>query len=172
MRVLHFLHRNPIAILALVTVGFIAWLWRDALPTAQQPPSEPSVRPDPNLPLQRKIPLPPGVVLSGPLSPQQAGQVLPKLKLGMTRTEVESLVGTPSPADVLPATVADGKVTYRIAYDADLSPPVPIRPIRPRRPIPKEFEPQPKDRMLVMLEFDATKTGHPLLEIHYPDPLF
>jgi hypothetical protein len=38
--------------------------------------------------------------------------------------------------------------------------------------LPKGVEPKTRDRTVVTLEFDATKPGHPLLGIHYPDPLF
>jgi len=85
--------------------------------------------------------------------------------------QVESLVGIPPPAHVLPAIVADGKVTYHIAYNVDLSP-VPVQPIRTGLPRPTELDSHSSDRTLVMLEFDATKHGHPLLGIYYPDPLF
>jgi hypothetical protein len=101
-------------------------------------------------------------------NPQVIARVLHKLKPGMTRTEVEGLVGRPAPHDVHPATVADGRVTYRACYEADLEPPSTVRPIRPTRPVVA----RPADRTLVTLEFDATKPGHPLIEVHYPDPLF
>ncbi|MBP3958635.1 hypothetical protein J8F10_25590 [Gemmata sp. G18] len=85
----------------------------------------------------------------------------------MTRTEVEGLVGAPVPSDIHPATITGGKVTYHTAYEADLEPPATVRPIRHT----KVIGPAPA-RTLVTLEFDATQPGHPLVEVHYPDPLF
>jgi hypothetical protein len=178
MRVVRFIRRHPIALLGLFAIAFIVWLWRDSLPVAQ-PVLEPG---DSRLPsvqgpiLRRALPLPPGATpdpakLHVPLG-KGTVQALAKLKPGMTRAEVEQLVGTPAPEDILPATVSGGKVTYFTAYDADLGPLSTVRPITPHRSHPKEPPPGPKERTLVTLEFDATKPGHPLLGIHYPDPLF
>jgi hypothetical protein len=106
------------------------------------------------------------------LNPRETAQVLPKLKPGMTRAEVEVLVGLPAPDDIHPATVSEGRVIYHMSYEADLEPTTTVRPIRPYKPMPMGRDPPPNPRTFVVLEFDATKPGHPLLGIYYPDPLF
>ena len=178
MRLLRFVRRHPVAILGLLALAFFTWVWMDAgagrRPGPDTPPelsrSEIDVPPGDWAPPQRRLPVPPGVEEKSRPTPQDTAQVLPKLKPGMTRTEVEGLVGVPAARDILPATIADGKVTYHTAYEADLEPPATVRPIRTPRPLARD--PRPNGRTLVTLEFDATKPGHPLLGIHYPDPLF
>ena len=171
MRLLRFVCRHPIALLGVFAAAFVVWLWRDTLPV------EPQVmvvdgthRPA----LQRRpIPGPPSFEDAGPAkpTPQDTAQVLSKLKPGMTRAEVEELVGLPAAGDIHPATVADGKVTYHTSYEADLGPAPTVRPARIPRPRVQPGEANPP-RTLVTLEYDASKPGHPLLGIHYPDPLF
>src|SRR5690349_13718788 len=120
MRLLHFVRRHPIALLGLFAVAFAVWVCRDFLPTDPPPRTPPadlsSVKidaPDPDWTAPpRRIPMPPGIEDQLKAKPGTA-QALSKLKPGMTRVEVEGLVGTPAPNDILPATVADGRVTYQ-----------------------------------------------------------
>lgn len=186
MRLIRFVRNHPVALLGVFVAAFVLWLWSESRPlrevahmpvldnhnTAVYPPDGGRFPPGDGWP-RRPLPPPP---LNPPENakpdPQGTAQVLSKLKPGMTRAEVEQLVGTPAPDDILPATVSDGKVTYQTAYEADLGPLPTVRPIEPMRPHAKAHRPAPKGRTLVTLEFDATKPGHPLLGIHYPDPLF
>lgn len=173
MRLLRYIRRHPIALLGVFAVAFVVWLWRDSLPTAQPQAQEPGDTPLTALqaPRPRMLPFPPGVEPEkAKPGAQETAQALTKLKPGMTRAEVEGLVGTPSPDNILPVTVSDGKVTYQTAYEADFGPPPTVRPITARPHGPRATP--AKERTLVTLEFDATKPGHPLLGIHYPDPLF
>src|SRR5205807_6792791 len=66
-----------------------------------------------------KVPQGPSVVTS---------DQVPQLKPGMTRSEVEAIIGLP-PADMVsPVTEVDGRMTYKAAYLANLDPgPAPIR---------------------------------------------
>jgi hypothetical protein len=180
MLVFRFLHRHPIALLGLLAAAFLTWVLWDAgvaPPKVQgpqgkpiEPQEEPPVALD-DLPV-RRLPLPPGVERKPRPNPHDTAQLLPKLKPGMTRTEVEGLVGLPAAEDIHPALVLDGRVTYFTAYEADLEAPATVRPIRtPRPPAPGRL-PRPGARTLVTLEFDASRPGHPLLGVHYPDPLF
>jgi hypothetical protein len=179
MRVTHLISRYPITVFGLCVLAFIIWLWRDAIPANQPQPDleapkiaqmDPDELPRKRLP-PRLLPLPEPVPEKAKPAPQGTAQSLSKLKPGMTRAEVEGLVGIPSAQDTYPATVMDGKVIYHTTYEADLEPPATVRPIRIPRPHPMGRDPQPKERTLVTLEFDATKPGHPLLSIYYPDPL-
>ena len=81
-------------------------------------------------------------------------------------------MGVPAAQDILPATVADGRVTYHTAYEADFAPVPTVRPIKFPLPRPPAATRDPVGRTVVTLEYDASKPGHPLLGVHYPDPLF
>jgi hypothetical protein len=172
MKLLHRVGWYITVTLGVVAVAFVVWRFalRDGQPRLaspfQAPPplSTATFRTDADVP-QRLTPEEDGEKAKH--DRRDTAQLLPKLKPGMTRTEVEGLIGAPAPADLHPAAVAQGKVTYSTTYEADLGPPPTVRPIGALRP-----SPNPKGRAVVRLEFDATKPGHPLLEIHYPDPLF
>jgi hypothetical protein len=175
MRTFRFL-RHPLAILSAFALGFIAWLWRDA--TAPQGPPGPE---GPNVVIadgsvNRRLPMPPGVENAPQTKPgpRETAQVLAKLKPGMTRAEVEGVLGAPAPHAIHPVTVTDGTITYNTTYEADLGPPPTVRPIRPhpKFPMPPAQATRPAAPTVVILQFDATKPGHPLLGIFYPDPLF
>jgi hypothetical protein len=176
MQLLRFLRQHPLAVLGALALAFVVWLWRDALEALRGPddPRAPSVV---HRPMVRH--LPPPTADDGPASPRPdprgTAQGLSRLKPGMTRAEVEGLVGTPAPDHVYPATVADGVVTYSTSYEADLGPVPTVRPIRPHSralPVSSPVGPKPSGPTVVTLQFDATKPGHPLLGIFYPDPLF
>jgi hypothetical protein len=143
----------PVVVLCVVTLAFLVWLWRDAV--AAPLPTLGAAEPAPVLAVLTE-PMhvaPPPVIRP---APREVAQVLSQLKTGMTRAEVEVLVGVPEANDIQPATVSGGRVTYRTCYEAELEP----------------APAAPKGRTLVTLEFDASKPGHPLLGIHYPNPRF
>ncbi len=174
MRLLRFVRQRPIALLSVFAVAFVVWLWRDsvspppagAVPKLELKTVAVSVTDADWVPPRR---LPPGVEVTA--NGKAPAQALSKLKPGMTRAEVEGLVGVPLPIDISPVTVADGRVTYHTTYEADPEPPPTVRRIRtPRVPPPRD--PRPTARVVVVLEFDATKPGHPLLDVYYPAPLF
>jgi hypothetical protein len=98
--------------------------------------------------------------------------VLPQLRVGMSRIEVEGLIGPPPADQVLPIAVVDGRATYQTAYPVDLDP-APVMTVRPfGRRLPPPPRPAPSPTNLVSLEFDASLPGHPLVNVHYLDPLF
>ncbi|HEY1188893.1 MAG TPA: hypothetical protein VGE74_14660 [Gemmata sp.] len=173
MRPLSFLRRNPLLVLGAFVVTFAVWVLSDLtdrsrVPSAQAPGNG---LPNGNVKLVRPLPVPAGEVVAvepARLTPQGTAQALPKLKPGMTRAEVEELVGAPAVGSISPATVQDGRVTYHTQYEADLGPLPTVRPVGRVR---HTLQPSPP-RALVTLEFDATKPGHPLVGVHYPDPLF
>jgi hypothetical protein len=160
--------RHPIALLACFALAFVVWLWRDSVSDSRHPGAENQAEGPrgATLPFPVKPPPPtiPGKKWRLPVQDNTSTDLLAKLKPGMTRAEVDSLVGIPAPQDVYPVTVADGKVTYQTAYDADLGAVPSIRPVQP------PTKRNPKGRTLVTLEFDATKPGHPLLSVSYPQP--
>ena len=159
MRLLQFVRRHPIALFGVFAIAFVVWLWRDTLPSYDTGPdsSEPQVS------YPRALPTPIAVLNQEDEAdgnekvkptPQDTAQVLSKLKPGMTRAQVEELVGVPAVGDIHPATIADGKVTYHTTYEADFGPAPTVRPTRIVRPQPGR---DPASRTLVALEFDATK---------------
>jgi hypothetical protein len=88
--------------------------------------------------------------------------VLPMLQPGMSRVEVEDVLGVPNLAQVQPVGGSGGRVTYHAAYPITLAggggaprPPAGGGPL-----------------CFVAFEFDATLPGHPLINVLYPDPLF
>ena len=171
MRLLRFTRRHPLALLGVIAIAFIGWIWWDAIPARGPAPQDANemVGVAPHGPLRRVLPLvAPGDRVDVPHDPSKG---LAKLKPGMTRAEVEKLVGAPA-EHVYPATISDGRVTYHAAYEADLGPPSTIRPIRAPQRHTIGREPDVAGRMLVTIEYDATKPGHPLLGVHFPDPLF
>jgi len=70
----------------------------------------------------------------------KADDILTKLVPGMLRVDVESLLGPPSNVDSVQS--ANGKMVYRATFTRD----------RLRPPLPP-----------LVLEFDASQTGHPLI---------
>ena len=97
--------------------------------------------------------------------------MLPKLKPGMTRIEVEQLLGPPAADQLQPVTQTNGSPTYCTAYELiDSEIPMTIRPIQPKTARIPDRSAETKTH--VTLEYDASKPGHPLIEVHYPDPLF
>ena len=176
MRLIRFTRRHPIALLTVIAVAFVTWIWWDALPKREADQTDEARAPAPT---RRPLPRPEALeTVDLSLSPD-AGPRLAKLKPGMPRAEVEKLVGPPAAHNVSPATVVDGRVTYHTAYEADFGPAPTVRPIHPGPRLPTPAGPaapavarEPAGRMLVTLEFDATKPGHPLVEVHYADPLF
>ncbi|MCI0700409.1 MAG: hypothetical protein L0241_04950 [Planctomycetia bacterium] len=182
MRPLRFIRSHPVLVLGVLVAAFAGWVWIDVFrekePRLVGGPEGGNPNLDVDVPTfegevvlepapQRRV-LPPNE--GEKPNPQRTARVLPKLKPGMTRTEVEGLVGVPAPQDIHPVRVSNGKVTYLASYDADLAPIQTVRPIRPTHPMGQPTP--PATRTFVTLEFDATKPGHPLIEVHYPDPLF
>jgi hypothetical protein len=98
-------------------------------------------------------------------------EVLPHVKRGMNRHEVEGFLGRPAPGQIQPIISDNGRMTYSTAYEFDdMGPPMTIRPIQPR---PRTHaEPPPGGRLTIAFVFDAARPGHPLIDIIYPDPLF
>ena len=167
MRVLDRIRRNPAAVLSVVVATILGWVASGLLNPPPVPPP-----PGPKLAL-RPLPVP---VLDGlegavPIDGERPVPVeaLPKLRPGMTRAEVEKVLGPPGPGGLHPVTVSEGRLTYRTAYElAEPDLPATVRLIvRPRVPA------RPTDpKSQVALEFDASKPGHPLVEVLYLDPLF
>jgi hypothetical protein len=168
MRILHTLRRNPVAALLIVVAGIGGWLAAGLRKTPTPPQLTQQLTPRPPLP-------PIGEYLAGlnhPVTERHIASMsnLPKLKLGMTRVEVEDVIGPPAADSLRPITVTDGRATYQTAYDlAEPDLPSTVRPIKAR---PRILPRPATSQALVALVFDASKPGHPLLEIRYLDPLF
>lgn len=174
MRAVNMIRRNPVTAVCVVLTGVIVWLVAGfvlSLPTVGGPAAGVPPR---MLPLPTEGPVP--VVMEAPLPPEEERArsiaLLPKIRPGMTRVEVEGILGPPAADAIHPVTVTGDQARYRAAYDlADPEPPATVRPIRPFR-LPSHFREAPAPGVRVALEYDATKPGHPLIEVFYLDPLF
>jgi hypothetical protein len=175
MRALRFLRNNPVVILCVAFLAFSTWIGIDLMCKLSKPDLAATA-----IPNDAQYPLigPPQAaalhseaqVSTAPRNGLLSARALPKLKLGMPRVEVEDLVGLPIASRVHPVTLDEGQVTYRTMYEMDdLDLPQTIRPrSRPLR-LPK---PTREPNALIALVYDASRPGHPLLDVLYPDPLF
>lgn len=174
MRPFSTIQKNPVPVLCAVVAGVVGWALSAAV---NAPPAEPELVVPPGGPpavVQAQV-----MVLDVPPSEYRlvSGEVLPKLKPGMTRVEIEDLLGPPTSNSLQPVVAADGRLTYHTAYElADPDPLMTVRPIRAggrRLPTPPVADPgPPAPPALLALEFDASKPGHPLIGVVYLDPLF
>jgi hypothetical protein len=175
MGLLDFVRRSPVTVLGAFCVALGVWVWCDSAPNHQPrvvgaQPSEPdSAQVCPNAGLDDERPFCGGEERAKP-NPQNTTQILSKLKPGMLRTEVEALAGVPATQNIHPATITDGQVRYQVTYEADFQPVPLVRVLSASRP--RSVEGDPKPRILVTLEYDATKPGHPLLGLSYSGRLF
>jgi hypothetical protein len=173
MHILHRIRNNPIVVLCVMATALIIWIAMDLLPSGT-PTNGPKVvsNPPPSIspPTIPPPPPKPGKFVQRPPMPVTV-EMLPKLKVGMTRIEVERLLGPPAEDQLQPVTQTNGGPTYCTAYELIESEiPMTIRPIRPKTArIPSRSV---EAKTHVTLEYDASKPGHPLIEVHYPDPLF
>jgi hypothetical protein len=169
---------NPVVVLGLALLAFVAWIAYDSAKGQVRKPQPAETL---ELPYELPLPEPPTAVAieefrerrlreAPPGSTSVSSISLPLLRPGMKRVEVEFFLGPPTPDRILPVTLNDGRLTYSTAYElTDLEPPMTIRPIRPQ---PRVSSPNDGPRSMIGLVFDASEPGHPLLHILYPDPLF
>jgi hypothetical protein len=173
MQVLNVIRRNPVAGLLVVAAGILGWIGAGLVNLPAKPEESRALVGPRRLPTPEAFPDAIAVDVTNPEIPSEVRArtltLLPKLRPGMTRVEVEGILGPPTADGIHPVTVTDGQARYRAAYDlADPDPPATIRPIKNFRLFPPRQEPGAH----VALEFDASKPGHPLIEILYLDPLF
>lgn len=169
MRLLRAIRENPVIVLGVAIAVLIGWIAIDLSkgPLALLPHSALQAAESAEL----VQPIPAQALLPGAHgTPAVSVAMLPQLRPGMTRAEVEDLLGPPTADRVEPVTFQNGRVRYRTTYELDDSGvPMTIRPIQFRaRILPAPRAP----RSLVALEFDASLPGHPLVEVLDPDPLF
>ncbi len=167
MHILHRIRNNPIVVLCAMAAALFLWIAMDLLPSGTPTPTETAA---PTHKSGKFLPRPPEPPL--PHSMPVTVEMLPKLKVGMTRIEVERLLGPPAADQLQPVTQTNGSPTYCTAYELiDSEIPMTIRPIQPKSArIPPDRTVETKTH--VTLEYDASKPGHPLIEVHYSDPLF
>jgi hypothetical protein len=178
MRVLSRIRDNPLVLLTVAVIALVAWVAIDLTTTApKKQPVDPAAASDDaaDHDLNRltlrvpPAPIPVDAVVAITDTPTVPLTVLPKLKPGMSRVQVETLIGLPVAERIQPVTASEGRLTYRTAYDlGEADPPMTIRPIRPPPRIPQPGQPP----ALIALEYDASQPGHPLVEVLYSDPLF
>ncbi len=169
MRVLDTVRKNPVAGLCVVFAGICGWVAAGLL-NAPGPQLVPVSGNEVLAPQINRV----AAVTDEPMiaeNRQVSLSVLPLLKPGMTRVEVEGMIGPPTAKSLHPVVASEGRLTYRTAYELTEPDLATIRPIQPRpRMLPRP--PETKTKSLVAMEYDASKPGHPLLEILYLDPLF
>jgi hypothetical protein len=168
MNLSRWLRNNPAVVLASLVTALGVWVVSDAA-YRDRPPDGPTLVPAPATTSDADLLAAKPDPLVG--RPVPVG-VLPQLRPGMSRIEVEGLIGLPPADGVLPVAVVDGRATYQTAYPVDLdpSPVMTVRPFGRRIPLPPSDEPPPTS--LIALEFDASVPGHPLVNVHFLDPLF
>jgi len=163
MKPMQFLRNHPLLLAVIVVIAFGSWLVYDGLPPPATPPdgasplrvAEVSLRVLPEDPLagtRLRDPSRPGVVTA---------DLITRLHPGMTRVDVEELIGLPPAGLVQPVSSVDGKLIYRASYLANLEP--------RRDSVPAGASPSP--RSIIALEYDAGRPGHPLVKVHIPDPM-
>ena len=157
---------HPVALFAVVAAAFGTWVAADLLRPPAQPPAPPPAEEVGQLTVVGPEFLPPTRTVT--VVPRTK---LPQLRPGMSRVEVEDLLGTPLPEQLSPITVQDGRVTYQTTYPVDLDP-VPLNTVREFSHPPRPPAPRTVPTTILTLEFDASRPGHPLLRYQYPDPLF
>lgn len=156
MQPLHYLRKHLAIVAAAFALGIAAWLAYESLRADDGPDAEfaapikpiRSLPPSPPPPTSVSREVRPGVVTA---------DLLPRLQPGMARVEVEELIGAPPAQFVFPVTNVDGRFIYRASYLANLDP---MPTSTPRGPIP---------RSTISLDFDASRTGHPLVKVHVAD---
>src|SRR5215212_6887572 len=106
MRSLRFIRRHPLALLGVFALAFAVWLWRESLSVDQS--NSPELRDTQLIAIQAPPPpsggLPPGVAEKAKPGAPGTAEALTKIKPGMTRAEVEELVGAPTPDNIRPVT--------------------------------------------------------------------
>lgn len=171
MRPLRFLRDNPLILLGVAVAAFAGWVLSDY--SKARPDSQTSRAQNPEAIGMISVEAPPPVPDNRPPGPSVVtSEQVPQLKPGMTRSEVEAIIGQP-PADLVsPVSEVEGRMTYTAAYLANLDPgPAPIRgPMPGRRVPPPPASSIPKS--MIALEFDASKPGHPLVNVHINFPKF
>jgi hypothetical protein len=182
MKLLLPIRENPVLILCGALVALIAWMAVDLLkaPPVKKPVAEPQALVDEYQPRPKPptIAPPPGgiqpVALPDPPGNRMVSSlVLPHVKPGMKRVEVENYLGPPTADRIQPVRDDNGRLTYSTAYElGDIDPPMTIRPIQPRRTLPRSAPQIGSPGSIIAFVFDASQPGHPLVAILYPDPLF
>jgi hypothetical protein len=174
MRVLQCIRNNPIVVLSVMFAALICWIALESLRVPKKDTKIAAPIPIEQLPNKqlktfvRRLPEPPKF----PNAMHTVSvEMLPKVKPGMSRVEVEELLGPPSPDQIQAVTESNGRLTYCTAYELEETRvPMTIRPIRQKSS--RDSNKLEESKTHVTLEYDASKPGHPLIELHYTDPLF
>ena len=158
MRRLLAIRNYPVLLLVVAAVGFGCWVasaMRDqSVANPRLVGEAPEIRPigprilpeDPTIPREQSRP---GVITA---------DMVTRLQIGMARVDIEEIVGHPPATMVHPVANIDGRFTYRATYPANLD----VTPVSGRVPVPKTN---------IGLEYDASRSGHPLVRVHIPDPM-
>jgi hypothetical protein len=182
MNLLHRIRENPVLVLCVALTALIAWLAIDLVkaPPAKKPTAEPLATvdgyppaPKPRIPAPALDGIQPVALPDPPGNRVVSSLVLPHVKPGMKRVEVENYLGPPTADHIQPVRDDNGRLTYSTTYElGDIDPPMTIRPIQPRRTLPRPAPQAGSAGSVIAFVFDASQPGHPLVDILYPDPLF
>ncbi len=179
MQPLHCIRNNPIIVICGSIAALGVWIAFDLLP-AQPQATIADLEGGPPSPVMVNLEAPIGNGSQQSHSVEMRLDMLPYLKTGMTRIEVEKLIGPPEANYLQPVSESKGTLTYTTEYElsdpqslANLGPPESASTVHPIRLQPARLAQRPvSPKSHVTLEYDASKPGHPLIEIRYPDPLF
>lgn len=83
---------------------------------------------------------------------QAVGDALRTIRIGMPRVDVERQLGSPAPKHTFPLIRVGDKLVYRTAYQALVREPLPLAP-------------EARGFIEAVLEYDASRPGHPLLRL-------
>jgi hypothetical protein len=166
MKTLHGIRNYPIVVLTVMAAALFTWIFVESgSPTKTNPDT---VKPVPDSKL-RKLELHPQQPprLQFEVRPATV-ELLSKVKPGMPRVEVERLIGPPNPEQIQAVTETNGRLTYRTAYELEEAKlPMTIRPTQQKSTRTPKNTIESKSQLT--FEYDATKPGHPLIEVHFPD---
>jgi hypothetical protein len=167
MQVLQRIRNNPIVVLGVMAAALFTWVVLDYLAATNKSETVTQISNTKLKKFNHELPEPPSLPL--PVRPSSV-DMLPKVKPGMTRVEVERLIGPPKPDQIQAVTETNGRLTYCTAYELEeAKAPMTIRPIKSKTTTKPSNPVESKTH--VTLEYDASKPGHPLIEIRY-DTLF
>lgn len=160
MRLLNWFRDHPVALFVVAAAALGAWIAYDATRTPEPVASESE---------PRLVAIGPGISIDAEAI---ARDKLSHLKPGMTRVEVEGLLGGPLLDGISPIVIGeDGSATYQATYSVVPMPrrlPMPPAAAPDKVAFPVPTPARPPAGAVLTLEFDASVQGHPLRRV--PEP--
>lgn len=164
MKTLHGIRNYPIVVLTVMSAALFTWIFLES--SKKNNPDTGKPIPESRLKKPEFQPKEPPR-LQAQVRPTTV-ELLSRVKPGMPRVEVERLIGLPEPEQIQAVTETNGRLTYRTAYELEEAKlPMTIRPTQQKSTRTPKNTIESKSQLT--FEYDATKPGHPLIEVHFPD---